>query len=247
MKILVLNGPNINMLGIREPGIYGKSTFSDLLQLLEDTAKRLNIDVEQYQSNHEGDLVDKIQAAYGNTNAIVINPAAYTHTSIAYNQQGFSMWQYSWSNIKNGSSYIYNGVYRSGTTPVYALDLDVCYKDNPTIMKTYGYNNCGTDEKANLGKTITSAKEVRYSDYTQNELDTLRSAYDTAVSVYNSASSSQSDYKTARENLEKEGKGRGQETRGRRSRAAREPAGRRTKSAQGPGRNGREQGGVVFL
>ncbi len=133
----------------------------------------------------------------------------YSHTSIAYNQQGFSMWQYSWSNIKNGSSYIYNGVYRSGTTPVYALDLDVCYKDYPTIMKTYGYNNCGTDEKANLGKTITAAKEVRYSDYTQNELDTLRSAYDTAVSVYNSASSSQSDYKTARENLESAIKGTG--------------------------------------
>lgn len=83
MKILVLNGPNINMLGIREPGIYGKSTFADLLHLLEDTAARLNIDVEQYQSNHEGDLVDKIQWAYGNIDGIVINPAAYTHTSVA--------------------------------------------------------------------------------------------------------------------------------------------------------------------
>ena len=83
MKILVINGPNINMVGIREPGVYGKQTFSDLLKLLEDTASQLGIEIEQYQSNHEGDLVDKIQAAYGNTDAIVINPAAYTHTSIA--------------------------------------------------------------------------------------------------------------------------------------------------------------------
>lgn len=83
MKILVLNGPNINMLGIREPGIYGKESFSDLLALLEQTAAENNLQVEQYQSNHEGDLVDKIQAAYGNTDGIVINPAAYTHTSVA--------------------------------------------------------------------------------------------------------------------------------------------------------------------
>lgn len=83
MKILVLNGPNINMLGIREPGIYGKQSFQDLLSLLERTADEAGIFVEQYQSNHEGDLVDKIQAAFGNTDGIVINPAAYTHTSIA--------------------------------------------------------------------------------------------------------------------------------------------------------------------
>ncbi|MBQ2854582.1 MAG: type II 3-dehydroquinate dehydratase [Oscillospiraceae bacterium] len=83
MKILVINGPNINMLGIREPGIYGKNTFADLLQLLQDTAKALNIEVEQYQSNHEGDIVDKIQWAYGKVDGIVINPAAYTHTSVA--------------------------------------------------------------------------------------------------------------------------------------------------------------------
>jgi len=83
MKILVINGPNINMLGIREPGIYGKNTFSDLLMLLENTAQDLKIQVEQYQSNHEGDLVDRIQQAYGNTDGIVINPAAYTHTSVA--------------------------------------------------------------------------------------------------------------------------------------------------------------------
>lgn len=83
MKILVINGPNINMLGIREPGIYGKKTFQDLLQLLHDTAQTLNIEVEQYQSNHEGDLVDKIQWAYGKIDGIVINPAAYTHTSVA--------------------------------------------------------------------------------------------------------------------------------------------------------------------
>ncbi|MBQ3491525.1 MAG: type II 3-dehydroquinate dehydratase [Oscillospiraceae bacterium] len=83
MKILVLNGPNINMLGIREPGIYGKQSFQDLLFLLKDTATELGVEFEQYQSNHEGDLVDKIQSAFGNADGIVINPAAYTHTSIA--------------------------------------------------------------------------------------------------------------------------------------------------------------------
>lgn len=83
MKILVINGPNLNMLGIREPDIYGKNTFADLLALLEETGRNLGIEVEQYQSNHEGDLVDKIQWAYGKIDAIVINPAAYTHTSVA--------------------------------------------------------------------------------------------------------------------------------------------------------------------
>lgn len=83
MKILVINGPNINMLGIREPKIYGKQTFQDLLNLLNETANALDLEIEQYQSNHEGCLVDKIQAAYGNADAIVINPAAYTHTSVA--------------------------------------------------------------------------------------------------------------------------------------------------------------------
>ena len=83
MKILVINGPNINMLGIREPGIYGRNTFADLLALLEETAQTENITVHQYQSNHEGALVDKIQEAYGVYDGIVINPAAYTHTSVA--------------------------------------------------------------------------------------------------------------------------------------------------------------------
>ena len=83
MKILVLNGPNINMLGIREPGIYGKQTFQDLLSLLETVAKEEKLEIEQYQSNHEGDLVDKIQEAYGKFDGIVINPAGYTHTSVA--------------------------------------------------------------------------------------------------------------------------------------------------------------------
>ena len=83
MKILVINGPNINMLGIREPGIYGKQTFPDLLELLDATGKELNIEIEQFQSNHEGAIVDKIQAAYGCFDGIVINPAAYTHTSVA--------------------------------------------------------------------------------------------------------------------------------------------------------------------
>ena len=83
MKILVLNGPNINMLGIREPDVYGKNTFADLLALLEQTAREENIEIVQYQSNHEGCLVDKIQEAYGVFDGIVINPAAYTHTSVA--------------------------------------------------------------------------------------------------------------------------------------------------------------------
>ena len=83
MKILVINGPNINMLGIREPGIYGTQNFQNLLELIDQTAADAGIEIEQYQSNHEGDLVDRIQAAYGNTEGIVINPAAYTHTSIA--------------------------------------------------------------------------------------------------------------------------------------------------------------------
>jgi len=83
MKILVINGPNINMLGIREPGIYGKQSFQDLLKLLESTAIEQNVQIEQFQSNHEGDLVDRIQSAFGIFDGIVINPAAYTHTSIA--------------------------------------------------------------------------------------------------------------------------------------------------------------------
>ena len=83
MKILVINGPNINMLGIREPAIYGKQSFANLLALLDQTASEEGIEIEQYQSNHEGCLVDKIQAAYGNFDGIVINPAAYTHTSVA--------------------------------------------------------------------------------------------------------------------------------------------------------------------
>ena len=83
MKLLVINGPNLNMLGIREPGIYGKNTFADLLELIRSTAEELGIEAEQYQSNHEGCLVDKIQEAYGNVDGIVINPAAYTHTSVA--------------------------------------------------------------------------------------------------------------------------------------------------------------------
>jgi len=83
MKLLIINGPNINMLGIREPGIYGRQTFSDLLALLEETCCEQGVDYEQFQSNHEGAIVDKIQSALGVFNGIVINPAAYTHTSIA--------------------------------------------------------------------------------------------------------------------------------------------------------------------
>ncbi len=83
MKILVINGPNINMLGIREPAIYGKNSFRDLLQLIEDTAEKENLQIQQFQSNHEGAIVDKIQQAFQNFDGIVINPAAYTHTSVA--------------------------------------------------------------------------------------------------------------------------------------------------------------------
>ena len=83
MKILVINGPNINMLGLREPDIYGKENFKTLCSNIEEHCKNKGIDCELYQSNHEGDLVDVIQKAYGNTDGIVINPGAYTHTSIA--------------------------------------------------------------------------------------------------------------------------------------------------------------------
>ena len=83
MKILVINGPNLNMLGIREPGIYGTQTFADLLKLLDEWASEEKVELEQFQSNHEGMHVDKIQSAYGTFDGIVINPAAYTHTSVA--------------------------------------------------------------------------------------------------------------------------------------------------------------------
>ena len=83
MKLLILNGPNINMLGIREPGVYGSQSYAELLRLLQVWAEDLGIELTHYQSNHEGCLVDKIQEAYGNFDGIVINPAAYTHTSIA--------------------------------------------------------------------------------------------------------------------------------------------------------------------
>lgn len=83
MKILVLNGPNLNMLGIREPEIYGSCTYEDLCDLINAYAKEKRIAVEIFQSNHEGDLVDEIQDAYCEYDGIVINPAAYTHTSVA--------------------------------------------------------------------------------------------------------------------------------------------------------------------
>ena len=83
MNILVLNGPNINLLGLREPDIYGKADFQALLSLLRETGAALGVRVDQFQSNHEGALVDAIQQAYGDYDGIVINPAAYTHTSVA--------------------------------------------------------------------------------------------------------------------------------------------------------------------
>lgn len=83
MKILVINGPNINMLGIREPGIYGSGSYKDLCDRVEGFARENGIEISIFQSNHEGALVDKIQEAYGVYDGIVINPGAYTHTSIA--------------------------------------------------------------------------------------------------------------------------------------------------------------------
>jgi len=83
MRIRVINGPNLNMLGIREPDIYGRTSYSDLCEMIKEHAKKIGVEVDLYQSNHEGDLVDMIQDAYGKMDGIVINPGAYTHTSIA--------------------------------------------------------------------------------------------------------------------------------------------------------------------
>ena len=83
MKILVINGPNLNMLGIREPELYGREDYNTLVALIEETCNKLDIEVECYQSNHEGAIVDRIQEAYQKIDAIIINPAAYTHTSVA--------------------------------------------------------------------------------------------------------------------------------------------------------------------
>ncbi len=83
MKFLILNGPNLNMLGIREPKIYGAQNFDALLTLIDQSCREAGIEYEAFQSNHEGALVDRIQAAYGQFDGIVINPAAYTHTSVA--------------------------------------------------------------------------------------------------------------------------------------------------------------------
>ncbi|MBR6570474.1 MAG: type II 3-dehydroquinate dehydratase [Clostridia bacterium] len=83
MKLFVLNGPNLNMLGIREPGIYGERNYDALVAYVQEVCRRENIEVECFQSNHEGVLVDIIQSAYGKADGIVINPAAYTHTSVA--------------------------------------------------------------------------------------------------------------------------------------------------------------------
>lgn len=83
MKLLVINGPNLNLLGLREPAIYGRQDYQALLELVEQTCRENGIEVECFQSNHEGAIVDKIQAAWGVFDGIVINPAAYTHTSVA--------------------------------------------------------------------------------------------------------------------------------------------------------------------
>ena len=83
MKVFVINGPNLNMLGIREPGVYGSSTSNDLVEMIKKHCAEINVEVDFFQSNHEGDLVDYIQKAYYEADGIVINPGAYTHTSVA--------------------------------------------------------------------------------------------------------------------------------------------------------------------
>ena len=83
MKITVINGPNLNMLGIREPDLYGRETYADLCRKIKQYAAGRGVKIDIYQSNHEGDLVDKIQSCLGHTDGIVLNPAAYTHTSVA--------------------------------------------------------------------------------------------------------------------------------------------------------------------
>lgn len=83
MKLLIINGPNLNLLGIREPDIYGMQTLAALQQMVREYCDARQIETEFYQSNHEGDIVDKIQAAYGVFDGLILNPAAYTHTSIA--------------------------------------------------------------------------------------------------------------------------------------------------------------------
>ncbi|MDO4732831.1 MAG: type II 3-dehydroquinate dehydratase [Bacillota bacterium] len=83
MRILIINGPNLNLLGLREPEIYGKQSYTELLDFLNQCGKALDLELEFFQSNHEGAIVDAIQEAYGKADGIVINPAAYTHSSIA--------------------------------------------------------------------------------------------------------------------------------------------------------------------
>lgn len=83
MKFLVINGPNLNLLGLREPAIYGKQSYAALVEFVEAACREAGVEVECFQSNHEGTIVDAIQGAYGRIDGIVINPAAYTHTSVA--------------------------------------------------------------------------------------------------------------------------------------------------------------------
>ena len=82
-KVLIINGPNLNLLGTREPEIYGKTTLKDIETELKNKAEKLNVEIECFQSNHEGEIVDKICGAKGKFDAVIINPAAYTHTSVA--------------------------------------------------------------------------------------------------------------------------------------------------------------------
>ena len=109
MKLLILNGPNLNLLGQREPEIYGSATYHDLLALIQETAQRLGLKADVRQSNHEGDLVDWIQDAYGVYDGIVLNPGAYTHTSIAlldaFWQWASPQWRSTSRTLKRGSPF----------------------------------------------------------------------------------------------------------------------------------------------
>ena len=115
MKFLIINGPNINMLGIREPGIYGKENYEALLELCRKTGEDYGIEIECFQSNHEGAIVDKIQQAYGVMDGIVINPAAYTRVLLFWmlsKRYKFHVWKYTfpkWKKEKRSGRFLMRG------------------------------------------------------------------------------------------------------------------------------------------
>ncbi len=129
MKILVINGPNINMLGIREPKIYGSNTYRDLLALLDSAAAELGVEIKHFQSNWEGAIIDEIQSAYRHFDAIVINPAALTHTSVgildALKAVGIPAVEVHISNVDSRESFrqiSYPGMYCEKTIKGHGID-----------------------------------------------------------------------------------------------------------------------------